>query len=222
MNTIVCFDLPDFKERGETSSHPRHSDNKLHRGRASGTPSEGKLHEHEQTCHSDCPVIPSLGCHKELAAEALSLHFLSTRGAWWEPSSCYLSGKATLYIIIFSTQTGKPWGIIFFINNHKYFIVASICFIYNCLLLMMAIFIIKRGVRGQISGILPQFQVFSVEKIKKFHFFCCTLFSKPVQYINKVNSADFILISKYQPPRRIKSHICKYCREKREPLSLIT
>lgn len=55
INTIVCFDLPDFKGGGEASSHPRHSDNKLHRGRASGTPSEGKLHEHEQTCHSDCP-----------------------------------------------------------------------------------------------------------------------------------------------------------------------
>lgn len=114
VNTIVCFDLPDFKGgEVEASSHPRHSDNTLHRGRASGTLSEGKLHEHEQTCHSDWPVIPSPGSHKELAAEALSLHFLSTRGAWWEPSFCYLSGKARLHVIIFPTQTGKPWGIIF-------------------------------------------------------------------------------------------------------------
>lgn len=152
INTIVCFDLPDFKGGGEASSHPRHSDNKLHRGRASGTPSEGKLHEHEQTCHSDCPVIPSPGSHKELATEALFLHFLSTRRAWWEPSFCYLSGKATLYIIIFPTQTGKPWGIFFFIT-HKYFILASICFLYNCLLLM-AFFIINRGVHGRISDLL--------------------------------------------------------------------
>lgn len=73
------------KKGGEASSRPRHSDNKLHRGRASGTSSEEKLHEHEQTCHSYCPVIPSSGSRKELAAEALSLHFLSRRGAWWEP-----------------------------------------------------------------------------------------------------------------------------------------
>lgn len=32
-----CFDLPDFKEEGEASYHRRHSDNKLHGGRASGT-----------------------------------------------------------------------------------------------------------------------------------------------------------------------------------------
>lgn len=109
VNTVVCFDLPDFKEGGEASSHPRHSDNKLHGGRASGIPSEGKLEEREQTCHSDCPVIASPGFYKELAAEALSLHFLSTRGH--DGNFVFITYQAMQDYISCpppSIQTGKP------------------------------------------------------------------------------------------------------------------
>lgn len=97
------------KRWGEASSHPRHSDNKLHRGRASGTPSKGKLHEHEQTCHNNCPVIRSPGSHKELAAEALSLHLLSRRGGMMEAFFCFTYQPKHHYLAsYFSTQTGKP------------------------------------------------------------------------------------------------------------------
>lgn len=42
--------------------------------------------------------------------------------------------------------------------------------------------------------------------------------------MNKLDCADFTLLSKYQPPRRTKCQICKYCREKTERTlqSLIT
>ena len=88
VNTVVLFDLPDFKEEGEASYHRRDSDNKLHGGRASGTcclncrKAACVLNVNRLVRHSGCPVILSLDSHKELAVKALSLmYFLTAKRA---------------------------------------------------------------------------------------------------------------------------------------------
>lgn len=88
VNTVVLFDLPDFKEEGEASYHRRDSDNKLHGGRASGTcclncrKAACVLNVNRLVRHSGCPVILSLDLHKELAVKAVSLmYFLTAKRA---------------------------------------------------------------------------------------------------------------------------------------------